>query len=257
MIKYITVLALGFTLLATACKSNKEVIEEVKATQSTTAQSDKGSTLYTLNTGPCFGRCPEYTFTLQDNGLALLDKQKHLPQPGKYEMKLDDATFMGLIRDLDKANIMDMKNEYESEIPDLPLTTMTYRKGDMMKMVKGKENLPQELRAIQDKVEMMIKSPGWKLIEAYEGGEEAPARELILTEIRVTPNSGVALSRWMRRYSEEGLRLMTRVDKEQNIWLFTWNTDKIAPRKFMARLKEDADLKHVEFNYTEEEAEEK
>ena len=231
----------------TSCSSSKEVAEAGPT------QSELNSKpIYTLKQGGCYGECPTYTFELYPDGNASLDKQRHLPNPGKYKMKLDNATTMSIIRDLDKAKFMKLQDEYESQLPDMSLTTMTYVKSGVTKTVKGKETLPEALRSIQDKVEMIMKSPGWKVVEIYEEEEdEMKGKELVLTGLLIQPQEGIALSRWMRRYEEEGMRLIERVDEENNIWLFTWNTTKVAPRKFISIIQKDPDIKSVDFNVKE------
>ena len=251
--KFLLIAFTSLTLFATACSSSKDLSENNSG--KTQSELDKNP-IYTLSQGGCYGECPIYTFELYPDGRATLDKKKHLPSPGKYEMKLDDATTMSIIRDLDKAKFMKLEDEYESQVPDLSLTTMTYVKTGITKTVKGKETLPESLRAIQDKVEMIMKAPGWKVVEIYEEEEdEMKGKELILTELLIQPNDGIALSRWMRRYKEEGLRLIERVDQENNIWLFSWNTNKVAPRKFISIIQKDPDIKSVEFNSKEIEIE--
>lgn len=238
-------------ILFASCKSNKEVVEAASATP--TPEDNSSAAIYTLTQGGCFGNCPIYTFEMFADGNVKMDKKKHMSSPGKYEMALDNATTMSLIRDLDKAKFMKMEDEYESMIPDMALTTMSYKKAGELKTVKGKENLPESLRAIQDKVEMIMKSPGWKQTEAYEISEEDMPKELIMDELLIQPQEGVSLSRWMLRYKKEGMRLLDRIDEKNRIWLFTWNTNSIPPRKFMSILQKDPDLKSVEFNYVTEE----
>ena len=208
--------------------------------------------IFTLQTGPCFGSCSVYAFSMFSGARGTLEKKRFLPGLGKYEMQLDEATFMSFIRELDKAKMMDMPDEYPSYIEDMPMTTVTYKIGDTYKTVKGKENLPVSLRSVQDQVELLMKSPGWVLTEAIEQDqvEQDQQKEYIMSEIRVVPMDGVALPRWIKRYENEGLRLLKRLDEDKNIWLFTWDQDKIKPHKFLSILNKDIDVKSAEFHYT-------
>lgn len=224
-----------------ACRSAKE------SSSQPTADDQSEQAMYEQMSGPCFGKCPVYHFALAADGMANLEKKRNFAENGRYQMQLDEATTINIISTLDKAKFMTLPDEYESDIPDLPTTTMIYRKGGTTKSVKAKEQLPQDLRDLQDKVELIIKGKGWETLEVYE--KEAGEKEVIEDQVLVQPNDGISLSRWQKRYADYGLRLLTRVDETNNIWLYTWDTTTISSSTMLAYLRKDADLKSAEYNY--------
>jgi len=91
--------------------------------------------------GACFGHCPVYHVSIYPDGSYIYEAKRFIETIGIFEGKLKDSEWKELRAKAEKYNWRSYKEYYESQIPDLPSVTYTY-KG---KKVSFKENGPEEL----------------------------------------------------------------------------------------------------------------
>jgi len=244
--KYLLI-SLGILLFFFACKSTKEIVEEAKA--------EEDRVFITLKKGPCFGNCPVYTLSVYNSGLAEFHGKSHTPNLGKFKKQISQEELDDLVLSCEDADILSMQERYPSQIADLPLITIKYVTDDTTKTVRGKEDRPMKLMALEKKLSEIVESDGWILVEAADldnagiSPPEDQREELEKTEVIIQPADGVKLPIWLQKNKERyGIRLLDRISAEKNYWLITWNQAKGDPDEFMNALQRDPEIKMAQFN---------
>lgn len=228
------------SLSTIACSSKKAMEQGV----------DKDQTLFEMSTGPCFGKCAVYNLSVKGNGEATLERKRFFSELGVYTMQLPESTMIKIIGAKDQSDFMQLPEKLDSEIPDLQATTFVYHTKKQSKSVWAREQMPKALELLKKHLEGLIADGDWTTVELYEQKpEELDQRKLIESEILVQIQPGVALPRWQKRFENQGIRLLTRVDKEQNIWLYTYSKQRIEPVEMLQKVKADPDVISAEFNY--------
>lgn len=235
----VTLLA-TLALLVTSCKSKTAVSDNQNRTLP----------MFEMSTGPCFGKCPIYHLSIDANGLATLDRKRFFKELGVYQAQLPNQMMIKVISTIDQVDFLSLPDKLESEIPDLPATTFVYHKDGKAKSVWAKENMPEALRILKNDLEVMIRDGEWTVVKLHEQkAEDIEDKEVVYNELIIKMNEGIPLNRWQKKYSEYGLRLLTRLDKDLNVWLYGFNKDSIEPADMIDLLKTDAAVDSVEFNY--------
>jgi len=230
-----------------ACNSTKKV--------PTVKKEVDDKIFLSLKKGPCFGKCPVYTISIYRSGFAELHGKAHTPNLGKFKKNLSKEQLNDLFLSCQDADLISMQDFYESQIADLPLITINYITDDSTKVIKGKEDRPPKLLAIQKKLEEMAKSSDWELVEPADvdnagiSPPEEDMEELINTEIIIQPAEGIRLPQWIKKNKERyGIRLLDRISAEKNYWLITWDQSKGTPDEFLNALHRDPEIKLAQFN---------
>lgn len=237
----IVILVVISTLMIFGCKSKKEVVDTM----------EPGKPLYYLAKGACFGRCPVFELTVMSNGIAEYKGQKFTKLLGTYQKKLtaDEMSMLAsLFSDSDFSTFLD---DYESQIPDLPLIRVGYASGSDMDIKIGKENRPDKLVTLQNALDNIANQSDWKLIEALQVDEE-PSKNMIdenldKSKFIIQHKPGTQVPMWFNTNREAyGIRIIDK-DAESGGWLITYSTSKFEPEEIMKILQEDEAVIKAEF----------
>ena len=210
-----------------------------------------------LKKGPCqVNNCSVYNVTLYKNQYAVYEGITNVERFGLFYKKLTKEQLKDLTDRYDKANFTGFKDSYYISDPDLPVITMTYRSGKIVKSVKGSIDRPQEVLDLQRHLEKFAKSDGWILVKAYDENyshkpieQKTPVKEEVIDDqIIVEPASSGFMAQWLKKYPEYDIQLIKKISPNLNYWLISFNKQKISPKEMLSILKKDIDLKHVEFN---------
>ncbi len=249
--KYLLILMPVF-LFMTACNSTKEAAQAKQ-------MEEEDSMFLMLKKGPCFGNCPVFTLSVYKSGLAELHGKSNLANRGKYKKQLTQEELDDLNLSCEDADLISMQDNYPSQIADLPLITIKYVTEDSTKVIRGKENRPVKLEALERKLSAIVHAEDWTLVEAPEGEiggitpPEEQREELVKTEIIIQPAAGVLLPKWIQKNKERyGIRLLDRVSAKKNYWLITWDQAKGEPNEFLDKLHRDPEIQMAQFNMTVE-----
>lgn len=114
MKKHFITFTLLIAIAITACAQQKK----------TGSRKTKGSktaiTAISMSRGACFGRCPSYTITVEENGTAAYHGRTFAPFQGSFEKKFNPAEVAGLFREFNKYRLDTCKDEYTVVIADMP-----------------------------------------------------------------------------------------------------------------------------------------
>jgi len=114
MKKHFITFTLLIAMALTACAQQKKTgSRKSKAVQ--TAISS-----ISMSRGACFGRCPSYTLTIEENGKAAYQGRTFAPFQGFYEKQFSRNEVAGLFREFSKYRVDTCKNEYTVIIADMP-----------------------------------------------------------------------------------------------------------------------------------------
>lgn len=217
---------------------------------------DKKDAILSLKKGSCYGKCSVYNVDVYKNRHVVYEGIKNVEKYGLYARKISKQELEALKKAYDAADFFSFKDQYPTQIADLPLITMMYKKEKESKTIIGSIDRPQALLDLQKLMENLVKGEGWTLIKAYETqttqevveDRKVVQNEIIDSQILIEPNSNVFLAEWIKKYGNYNVQLIKRVSDDLNYWLITYNKQKISPADMMEMLKLDSDLKFVEFN---------
>lgn len=206
--------------------------------------------LFYLAKGACFGQCPVFQMTIQANGKAIYKGMNYTNKVGTYTKTLDRKEMDRLITLFTETNFEKYQTVYPNQIPDLPEIKVGFHVGDTLKVVSGKMERPESLKQLQFELEKVADAEGWTVIEkgAAVDVNRSDNDGTIYDEIIIEPHAGVVLKNWLENKSSTGVRLLRKIAPNQNLYLITFDTDRIAPKAFMEILKADDQIKSASFN---------
>lgn len=139
---------LSILILFTACKTGK--------------QSRPETASFEMIKTPCFGTCPEYTFTLDITGKATFDGKRNVDKIGLYQKTFTYQEVRKLIDAFEAANFWAFKEKYyDPGVSDMPSTYVTFNHNTKSKKVEDQFNAPKELKALEKMLEELANSEGW------------------------------------------------------------------------------------------------
>ena len=100
-----------------------------------------------LETTPCFGRCPILKLEVNGNAQALLNAKRFTDSLGVFRMKLEPTQMRKLTKASALVDWKDLKNEYLSNYSDLPSRIIRYsvKPGDTIVVRYEKGEAPKDL----------------------------------------------------------------------------------------------------------------
>ena len=160
-------LSLFLVLFAiTSCKTKKEIVEKPVIVEEVKKEEipELGSVIIlTHEETACFGRCPDYSFTLFEDGRAEYDGRRNVDFIGAYKIKIKDTKVAELLAKAKQVNFDQFQNKYDNEhISDLPfkITGVRNEKG-FLKRIENKYGAPEDLINFQSYLHKEINSWDW------------------------------------------------------------------------------------------------
>ena len=124
----------------------------------------------------CFGRCPEYTVELFQNGHLIYHGKKNTPRIGEYNTVLKTALMVKFLKDLSKYKLENTKPLYKAIAADLPRLNFTIVSNGKTNTIQNGESGPAFLEAMGKKIDSLIETLTWK--ETYPAIPDASGPEL-------------------------------------------------------------------------------
>ena len=184
----------------------------------------------------CFGDCPVYTLTIYDNGLMEYIGEANTKKIGTYSKKLNINDLRKLTKEFRDGGFFNFKNVYRSFVPDLQTIIITFAEDGVSKTISGKEEgRPEELLVLEEKLEKIANSDGWRKLETKSDKSEAKSGNQILVEFvaEAVPDE------WINNYARYELKLGENLSRRNNIWMVTFNTELIDPAKMLETIQRD------------------
>lgn len=224
-------------LTLAACKTKKE-LPKIAGTD----------IVFGLKKGGCFGKCPIYEMTINASGRAEILPFRNMDITSSSYKQLDEATMLELHELFADSKFCSHPDTFPSQIADLPPVWITYNYGECEKTIYGKEGRPAKVMAIEEKLNSIAFSDGWRLLMETSNKSKKPLDDSIIQdEFILHAKKGYISDRWATKYAAYDLKVST-IAPNMNYYTVKFNLDKISGTEMAKLLKEDIGVISVEYN---------
>jgi len=208
--------------------------------------------LVSLSRGACFGRCPIYTFTVYESGVARFKGERFTAKLGTWIRRLPEADMKRLKSQLEETNIWQYQSSYPSRLSDAPQITITQYEEDAQKSVTGKDGRPMPVLTLQDLLERLAQSnqDEWTVREKFDYGlpQGATPGQIF---VQLAPN--VYARNWVQRYARQDLHISEVLPERSNFYRMTFDPTVAFPREIERYLSYDESVLDYSFLKPKEE----
>ena len=199
---------------------------------------------------PCFGRCPIYAITLYNDGKVEYVGRDNVTKMGTFTKQIPTDTIAALLHRFHAIKFWEMQDRYKSELADSPKTIITLFQKDTSKTVRGDHSRPAKLIAIEKSLVALADSEeGWTKIEDHPYEQEKLPDYVIKDEIITKFAKDIDVERFVERHKKSyGLAIKKRVAPNSDLWLLSFDTNKINPAIMLIQLKRMPEVVEAEFN---------
>jgi len=127
----------------------------------------------TLHRTACFGRCPDYTVEISNDGWVTYTGIRFTPDTGVFRKNIGKSVAAGIMSRLQTNRVDTCRNLYENRIPDLPGITYTIQFADSTKKISNANFGPTFLSQTADDIDKL----GRKSAENNEGWKKVAAKK--------------------------------------------------------------------------------
>ncbi len=114
---------------------------------------------------PCYGYCPVYTLKIDKNGKGLFEGVENVDKIGRFSFSLSHDELEELENAFLQIDFYQLKNIYDGLASDLPTTYITYNKDGKRKKIMDYYGAPEQLRALENRIEILVLSKKMKKIK--------------------------------------------------------------------------------------------
>ena len=192
-----------------------------------------------FNRGPCFGKCPVYSFYLLSDHTALIHaKANFLDTAGWYFKQPDQESIAEILELIEPIEwwIQDLNDQ--PEIVDLPSTTLIYNHPQGVRTITIQSRTNQQLDNVFEKLSHLVSDGRWKATQLRP--LEIPSPEK--TDVIVQLKEGVEINTWMKKFDRFGIHLKKRLTPNQQYYLVAKDPDKGNANDFLQYIKIDPDV---------------
>ena len=145
-------IAILVTVLITACGRYKHKFRQSSITMEKT---------------PCFGMCPIYEMTIQGNGQGYLNNKRFTKTIGEFKHTFSPDEVEDLFDQLSEMDWTSYKDEYPTDVTDLPGTRLhfVHKKIDKQVYVPGGAEIPENLESLIRQLEKIAEQSSWAGVE--------------------------------------------------------------------------------------------
>lgn len=237
----ILILLAILSVFNTGCKNSKKAA----ATQSevTNKQFATGPVKrFTIDQGPCFGKCPMYTMTLTTDSVLHLNGINFINYMGHHQRKLTPEQYNIIMTKYYAIDYMKMADVYDANIPDLPTANLIFYdyNGLVEKKIRNAGNAPESLNELQEAVRPYINMIGWVKDTVMDN---APKDELI-----VQLRKGANLQAILTENERFGLAVKEVISADHGLYLLTYDLGKIEQDRMRGVLNNNKQVVNVSLN---------
>lgn len=126
------------------------------------------SLFFTLTRTPCFGKCPAYTVNVYRSGYATYNGKSHVEKTGEHTAQVGTDTMALLLAKAERIGFFDLQDVYDSQVTDLPTTTIVVAARGRTKQVKARHQVPQQFKDFAAYAENLLLPMAWKPAKAQD-----------------------------------------------------------------------------------------
>jgi hypothetical protein len=200
--------------------------------------------LIEMSKGPCYGRCPVFTLTIYENGIASYKGDRYTERLGTFVRKLEKSEMERIKGEFTRANFAQFRDSYRGRIPDMQSVTISYHGDGKKKTVTGKEIRPNAVKWLESQLDQIAHAEGWILKEAPE--EQVPDF-LIPDELLVELNEDSDPEEWAKKFTQTDMTFL-RALNDSGYWIFSYDDELITPDQMLEQIRNDEEVVSAEFN---------
>lgn len=232
----ITIISL---ILLFACTPTKE-----SKTNNSVYDPSDASTLMELKKSPCFGKCPVFEMTISKNGKVTYNGQRFTEKMGKFTKQLSEAALNDLNKKFADTDVFQYKDEYRVEVTDLPSTNIAYHADGKSKTIGGNGTFPDPVVALVKALDEIANSDGWDLV----GADPSLPKHFIQNEFLIQLKKGVNAHELANKFVAQKLAVKKQIAPTSNLWLFSYDSSTLSPKKMLETIKASDNVVEAEFN---------
>jgi len=127
----------------------------------------EGPVTITLTRSVCFGFCPAYTVSIDEDGQVRYNGQRFVNVTGERTATIPRADVERLLRRFDEIGFERLRDSYRAPVTDLPTYTITLERNGGRKTVVDyggpSAGMPQAVRDLQDEIDRVANTAQWVL----------------------------------------------------------------------------------------------
>jgi len=165
---------LSFALVL-ACKSKQDTTQDSSSNtatssteQSTPVQGVGGTTadslVMSIERTPCFGACKAYRLHVYRSGYATYEGRVNVEKVGMHDARIGRDTLDAILREAERIGFFALNDVYDSQVTDLPSTTIYVALDKRDKRVLGRVGTPPKFKAFAEYIEELLLPMAWKPI---------------------------------------------------------------------------------------------
>jgi len=242
--KILSFIMLLTVFLAQDCKNrtNKESLPELETTEV--------MPVIKIVKNPCFGKCPTYAMTIQNDGKVEFVGRANVDKLGTFVKQLSTDQVALLIGRLNAAKFWEMEDKYLSGLADTPRVIISQLRKDSSKTVTGDHARPESLKLIQKTLDKIAESKeGWKKTKdpLFDDKGNMP-KHYIKNEIIAKFEKGADVEAALLTKKQFGIKVKKRVAPNVDMWVLTYDTTRVNPELMILQVKKMPGVVGAEFN---------
>jgi hypothetical protein len=149
-----------------ACAAGKKTAKKKTTTKATTSTANSGAiTSVMMRRGACFGRCPEYTLTVNSNGVLEYNGTRNANPLGVYQKNIGTSNAQAMIKQFVDHRVDTCVTAYTSNVADLPGLSYTIMRGSKSQLIGNANFGPRFLVELSEDMDEIGKVDAtWKRV---------------------------------------------------------------------------------------------
>jgi hypothetical protein len=136
------------------------------------------ATTITLSRSVCFGFCPDYAVSIDQDGVVAYEGRRFVNVAGAQRAHIPVSDVQALLARFDAVNFMSLRDQYRAQVTDLPTYTVTLVRHGRSKTVLDyggpSAGMPASVRDLQDEIDRVAGTARWVLRDGQPVREATP-----------------------------------------------------------------------------------
>lgn len=200
---------------------------------------------WTYEQGPCFGKCPVFSMSVNSEGLVSYEGKRFSEKQGVHTKTVPPTTLDELTKLFEEANWWKMENSYDSGISDVSQITIGYRDSDMIKKIRFRGESPGNVKEIKALFNKIANSEGWTKVSSTDYGLPPGT---IANELIIKLKEGQNIDKFVQSYIKQDMKLKKNIAPTMNLHLVSFDPGTMTPQEMLESVKARKEVESVEFN---------
>lgn len=144
-----------------ACKGQETAASAQGEGAKHTYGSSKDAVFFSLERTPCFGKCPNYTVTIDRTGRAAYEGKRFAEREGSFTGQVSPDVMARLVERAQEIGFFNFKDVYDGQVTDLPSTIIRVNADGKDKTVKGRYQSPAAFKPFAAYADSLLSTVQW------------------------------------------------------------------------------------------------